>query len=164
MGSYILKRLVGAIAVLLGVSVLIFSIIRLAPGDSVAIMYGPLNLGGGGGNEMVPEEARECIREELGLNKPIVRQYFYWMGRVVRFDLGFSFRSRQPVTEELFRRLPATALLALFAFGIEVVLTLTEIRPKSYTNQLIPTRGLWSSVFRTIKGQLQMHYPVNLQG
>ncbi len=105
---------------------MIFSIIRLAPGDPVAIMYGPLSLGGGGGgNEMVSEQDRLQVREKLGLNKPIVIQYFDWMARLLRFDLGISFRSRQPVTEELARRFPATALLALCALCIEIALGLS---------------------------------------
>lgn len=121
MGAYILKRVVGAIGVLLGASVLVFTLIHLAPGDPVSIMYGPLSTGGAY-QEMVSEEALHRIREELGLNKTIVTQYSDWIGRVIRLDLGFSFRTRQPVTTELLRRWPATVILALFAFGIEVVL------------------------------------------
>lgn len=124
MGVYIVKRLVGSIGVLFGTSILIFTLIHFAPGDPVYIMYGPL-MSGDGSRGIVSEEALDRIREELGLNKPLVSQYIDWIGRVVRFDLGFSFLSRQPVTEEILRRLPATVLLALFAFGIEVVLAVS---------------------------------------
>ncbi len=122
MGSYIAKRLWGAGLVLFATSFLIFAFLRLAPGDPVDIMFGPSQ--GIESRERVSEETRERLREELGLNRPFLLQYVYWLGRVARLDLGFSFRSRQPVVREIISYLPATIFLASFAFLIEVVLVL----------------------------------------
>jgi peptide/nickel transport system permease protein len=113
----------GAACVLLGTSFLIFGLLRLAPGDPVDIMFGPSQ--GADSRERVSQETRDRLRKELGLEQPILIQYIYWMKRVSRLDLGFSFRSRQPVVKEIFSYLPATIFLALFAFLIEVVLAVT---------------------------------------
>ena len=121
MGRYIIKRLLGSVGVLFVTSILIFTLIRLSPGDPVDIMFGPSQ--GVESREMVSEETRNKIREELGLNKPLAVQYFLWLRRVVHLDFGYSFRSRQPVAKEILRRLPATVFLAIFAFSIAAVIT-----------------------------------------
>jgi len=123
MGMYIIKRLLGSLGVLLGTSILIFVLVRLSPGDPVDIMFGPSQ--GLDSREKVSEETRHRIREELGLNKPFPIQYIHWIGRVVRLDLGCSFRSRQPVAHEILYYLPATVKLACLAFGIEVIMAVS---------------------------------------
>src|SRR5690606_28749670 len=98
MTQYILRRLVSLIPVLLGVSIVVFALIRMIPGDPVIVMLG--------------ERARpadvERVREELGFNKPIYVQYAQWMGRVVQGDLGKSIINRTEVMVELRSRLAAT--------------------------------------------------------
>ena len=84
MGQFIARRLISLIPVMLGVSIVVFALIRMIPGDPVIVMLG--------------ERARpadiERVREEMGFNRPIYVQYLEWMGRVVRGDLGTSIINR----------------------------------------------------------------------
>ena len=80
MKEYILKRLILTIPVLVGVSILVFSVIHLAPGDPAVIMLGPL----------ATKDSIAKLHEELGLDRPLVVQYLTWMSKVVRLDFGRS--------------------------------------------------------------------------
>lgn len=103
MWKYILKRLVMMIPVLLGVLILVFALNELSPGDPARQLVG----------ENASTEAIEAMREELGLNKPVVERFVdYVCGIVTRFDLGMSYQTRQSVTTEILERFPTTALLA----------------------------------------------------
>ena len=98
MGQYIARRLLALIPVLLGVSLVVFMLIRMIPGDPVIIMLG----------ERARPEDIERVREEMGFNRPIYVQYIEWMGRIVRGDLGTSIINRTAVMDELKYRLSAT--------------------------------------------------------
>lgn len=98
MAQYIARRLISLIPVLLGVSIIVFSLIRLIPGDPVIIMLG----------ERASVEDIERVREEMGFNRSIPVQYVEWMGKIVRGDLGKSIINRTPVMDELKTRLAAT--------------------------------------------------------
>ena len=98
MAQYIARRLVSLIPVLLGVSIIVFSLIRLIPGDPVIIMLG----------ERARVEDIERVREEMGFNRPIPVQYVEWMGKILRGDLGKSIINRTPVMDDLKSRLAAT--------------------------------------------------------
>ena len=99
---YILKRIALLIPILLGVSILIFGVIRLAPGDPAEVMLGPT----------AEREDIELLREKLGLNRPIVVQYGIFLKNALQGDLGRSIKTNNPVTEELLQRFPATITLA----------------------------------------------------
>ncbi len=99
---YILKRIALLIPILLGVSILIFGVIRLAPGDPAEVMLGPT----------AEREDIELLREKLGLNRPIVVQYGTFLKNALQGDLGRSIKTNNPVTEELLQRFPATITLA----------------------------------------------------
>ncbi|MBX3050315.1 MAG: ABC transporter permease [Caldilineaceae bacterium] len=98
MAQYIARRLISLIPVLLGVSIVVFSLIRLIPGDPVIIMLG----------EKARVEDIERVREEMGFNRPITVQYVEWMGKILRGDLGKSIINRTSVMGELKTRLAAT--------------------------------------------------------
>lgn len=115
MADFLIKRLIYLIPVLLGVSVLTFSLSQIAPGDPAEIL-----LRQSGVEPTV--EAITALREELGLNKPVLMQYFSWLGQVLQGDLGTSYRTGQPVTEEILDRLPATIELALAGLLVMVLL------------------------------------------
>ena len=110
MGQYVLRRLLALIPVLLGVSILVFSLIRLIPGDPVTVMLG----------ERARPEDIARVREEMGFNRPIPIQYLEWMGRVLRGNLGNSIINRTPVMSELKQRLPATIEMVITAMLIGV--------------------------------------------
>jgi len=109
--SYIIRRVLLAIPVLIGVVTLVFLSLRLMPGDPALIMAG----------EAAPQEVVDRIRERLGLDQPLIVQYGIYMGSLLRGDLGESARTRRPVSREIGTRLPATMELAAASMAIAVV-------------------------------------------
>jgi ABC-type dipeptide/oligopeptide/nickel transport system permease component len=108
------------LAVLLLVSAAVFALIRSAPGDPVDVELGPI---GTAGLTAAEEDAIRAERHrQLGLDRPIPVQYARWLARVSRGDLGTSYRSRQPVLDELLSRLPASAALGAAGLGVGGVL------------------------------------------
>ena len=112
MKKYILKRLLLLIPVLIGVSILIFVIVRLTPGDPAPILAG----------EHATEEYVQTTRERWGLDKPMYVQYYIWFKSLLRGDLGRSITTHSPVVEEIFNRFPATLELSLFAMFLAIVI------------------------------------------
>lgn len=105
MKSYILKRLFSLIPILFIVSTIVFLIIHLTPGDPASVMLGP---------EASTEQV-EKLKEELGLNVPIYKQYINWIIAAVQGDLGISYFLKQPVIEAIFDHLGPTLALAAIA-------------------------------------------------
>ena len=105
--TFILRRVLLMIPVLLGVTLVTFIIVRSIPGDPVEVLLGA-------DRRSTPEQI-EAIRQSYGLDQPLPVQYVKWLGHVAQGDLGQSLRTRRPLTEELRLRLPVTIQLALFA-------------------------------------------------
>lgn len=103
MWAFILRRLLYAVPVLLGVSMLVFVLIHLAPGDVVDILVPP----------EVPKEIADSLRRRFRLDEPIYMQYLAWLGRLLAGDFGISFFTGRPVAEELFGALGNTLVIAL---------------------------------------------------
>lgn len=99
--------------VLVGVSLLIFVFVELAPGDVVDAMLPP--------ESFSSDAARAQMREKLGLNEPPPLRYVRWLGRTVTGDLGYSLTSQKPITDIISARLGSTLLLVGFALAISVV-------------------------------------------
>ncbi|HEY7555733.1 MAG TPA: ABC transporter permease [Candidatus Binatia bacterium] len=116
MGRYILKRLLLMIPTLLGVAVLVFLMLRVAPGDIVELKYA-------GSGAFAPKEAIEAERAQLGLDKPLWQQFLSWMWGIVRFDFGNSMWTGRPITYEIWIRLELSLELALMATLVAVVLS-----------------------------------------
>ncbi len=142
MRQYILRRGFLLFPVLLGVSFMVFVLLRLLPGDVVTIMLGET------GN-LSPEQA-DALRTELGLNKPFVVQYAEWVWGILRGDWGVSAFSRQPVLYEMLRRLPVSAELTLlsmlvslsFAIPIGVIAAVRQDTPIDYVMRIMSVFGL----------------------
>ena len=113
MYKYLATRMVQMIPVLLGVTILTFSMIHLTPGDPVTIMMGERG---------ASAEDIERLREELGLNDPLPVQFANFLWDALRGDLGNSLRSRRPVIEEIVERIPKTVELTLAAEFLAVTL------------------------------------------
>lgn len=112
--AYIVRRLLFAIPTLLGISVLVFAITRLAPGDPVYLYtFGALN---------VTEEDIQGIRAHYGLDKPLVMQYIDWITLALQGDFGKSLQYRQDALGLLLERLPATLQLAAAALVLQLVI------------------------------------------
>ena len=90
MGGYILKRIAFAIPTLIVVSIGIFLMVRLLPGDIIDILFG--------GDQTASEEVKQQAREQLGLNGSYPEQYWRWISGVLQGDFGFSLRNTEPVS------------------------------------------------------------------
>lgn len=108
MTHYIARRLVLTIPVLFLVSVIVFSLINMIPGDPALVM-----IGGEAGTEAV-----EALRKQMGLDRPIAVRYLFWLNRLVRGDLGKSVRDGRPVLDVLLLKLPVTIELAIVALTV----------------------------------------------
>ncbi|MGC8780679.1 MAG: ABC transporter permease [Anaerolineae bacterium] len=105
MTKYILRRLLIAIPVLFGVTVIAYFIMTLAPGDAVDMLIDP---------GLSPEDIA-LKKQALGLDQPVVVQYVRWLGQLAQGNLGYSFNNRRPVTERIGERLGSTLTLAFSA-------------------------------------------------
>jgi len=134
---YIARRLLAMIPTLIGVSIVVFMFIHLIPGDPATAML----------RENAPAEVAERIRESLGLNKPLYEQYFIYMGKVLRGDLGRSLVTNNPVMDDLANRFPATAELTLFAMFVAVTVGVPAgILSAVRRNSLIDTASMLFSL------------------
>ena len=115
MGAYLTRRLLTSLLVLVGVSLLTFSMLRLVPGDPVMVLLG---------RQAVPKEQAEALREELGLNDPLPVQYLNYVRGVLQGDLGTSIRSGRPVSAMIGEQLPSTIQLTVAAMILAVCLGL----------------------------------------
>ena len=106
MGRYILRRLISAIPVLLGITVIVFAIMSLIPGDPATAILGAY---------ATPENVAR-INRDLGLDQPAIQRYFIWLGNMLTGDFGRSFSLNRPVLDEIVERFNATLILAGVAF------------------------------------------------
>jgi peptide/nickel transport system permease protein len=113
MRRYLIARLVLIIPVLVGVSLVTFSLIRLVPGDAVTVILGP-------DVRATPEQIQN-IRNAYGLDQPAPVQYARWLGQLLTGDLGTSFRTGRSLTQELALRLPVTGELTILAATLGII-------------------------------------------
>ena len=114
MNRVLLARLIDLVIVLFGVSIIVFLMIRLIPGDAVAIMLGA-------NTEITPERMAELNRR-VGLDRPIVEQYLLWAGAALRGDFGTSLWTGRPVAGEILLHLWPTLELTFLALLVGAVL------------------------------------------
>ncbi len=112
--NYLIKRLISAVFVLIGITTLVFLLIHLVPGDPVEVMLG----------ETARPADREALRHALGLDLPILQQWWQYLSGISHFDLGQSLHSKQAVTALLIDRIPATAILSIASLFIAIVIAL----------------------------------------
>ena len=116
MWRYALRRLGYAVPILIGVSIVVFALIKMAPGDAADLLIPP----------ETPKEVAAQIRAKLGLDKPVHVQYAVWLGRMVRGDLGISIVTNEPVAASLLNALGNTLMLAvpaaLLGFALGTIL------------------------------------------
>lgn len=113
--AFVIRRILIVIPTLLGVTVIVFLMLRITPGDPAELLLG----------ERATPAALEAMREYLGLNEPLYVQYGMFIKRAVRLDLGETIWSREKVSNEIGQRFPATIELALVAMFISCVLGIT---------------------------------------
>jgi peptide/nickel transport system permease protein len=113
MTTFIIRRLVMAIIVVIMVSLLVFFGMRILPGDPIEALVGS--------QDVFSEEQVIQLKHEFGLDKPLLVQYFVWMGGILHGDFGKSIVGRVPVADEIFKRLPITLHLGSLAFLIGMI-------------------------------------------
>ncbi len=133
--NYILRRLLIALPSLLGISVILFGVLALAPGDPFEDLAT---------NPNVPPEVRMALRAQFGLDDPIWQRYFHWLVNMLRGDWGFSFVSRIDVDELILQRLPVTIAVIgasqLLALAIALpVGVLAAAKPYSWFDRIAST-------------------------
>ncbi len=138
MVHFLIKRLLSIIPVLLGISLLLFFMLRMLPGDPAQVLAG----------QMASPEDIQVIRIQLGLDQPLYIQYAAFLKRLVHLDLGVSARTQNPVIQEIWARLPNTILLALCAITLACVLgipagVVAAIRPYSWLDYLVTLASLF---------------------
>ncbi|GAA5543967.1 ABC transporter permease [Ochrobactrum soli] len=114
MAVYLIKRIFALVPVLLLVSIFVFLLLRLTPGDPAAILAG----------DAATTEQLERIREAMGLNEPILTQYFTWMGKILQGDLGVSLISGVPVLDMVSQRIGPTISIAVLTIIIAVLVAI----------------------------------------
>ena len=139
MGVYLLRRLGLMLLTLFGISIIIFALLRLVPGNIVDILFDSAG--------MVNPADKVRIEQELGLDKPLPAQYAGWIGGLVTGDLGFSYVSEKSAWEEIAPRIPVSARLAgtalLFAVLLGVPLgVISAVRQNSWVDYLLRVLSL----------------------
>jgi peptide/nickel transport system permease protein len=134
MSRYLLRRLLIAVPVLVGISVVLFSILALAPGDP----FGELAL-----NPNIPPEVRFNLRQQFGLDDPLAVRYVRWLAAMLHGDWGYSF-SRLPVQQLILQRLPTTLFVLGSAYGLALLIALpvgilSAMKPYSLFDQVATT-------------------------
>jgi peptide/nickel transport system permease protein len=112
--QYVVRRLLLTVPVLLAMSVFVFAIIHLAPGDPVQAALGL---------SYSPHSAA-VLRHQMGLDQPIVKQYFTWVGNLLHGNMGQDLISHQPLTDLLSQRLPVTLELTMLSMGLAILLAI----------------------------------------
>lgn len=114
MGAYFVRRSALMLITLFGISVVIFVMLRLVPGNVTDIIFDSAGF--------VNEAQKKNIERELGLDKPITTQYVKWIGGLVTGDLGFAYVSEKPAIDEILPRIPVTVKLAVLSLTFSIVL------------------------------------------
>ncbi len=135
MNSYIIRRLFAGAVTIVGVSILVFLIMRVMPGDPLMAIFGPE------GMTKLTQAQRDSYMSELGLSDPLIVQYFHWISDIARGELGRSFFRAESVGEMIARRGPLTAQIAVLSvilswvIGIPVAIV-SALRPNSLGDNL----------------------------
>ena len=157
----LIERLLQLVPVLLGVSLIVFVMMALTPGDPVQIMIGDQNI--------TPEQ-EDALRRGLGLDRPIVERFFVFLGNAMQGDFGQSFYHRRPVADVIAERLPATIELSLVALIVALVTAiplgvLAAIRKNSIFDKLatvgsllgVSLPGFWFGILLIMLFAVQWH-------
>jgi peptide/nickel transport system permease protein len=135
MTKFILRRIVISIPTLLGISLVLFAIISLAPGDP----FGDIAL-----NPNVPPEVQQKLRQQLGLDDPVYVRYVKWLTSLLRGDWGVSFVNRAQVVDLIWQRLPTT----IFVLGTAYLLALLIALPVGIISA-VKQYSLWDNLATT---------------
>ncbi len=142
MGSYLIRRFFLMLLTLFGISVLVFTMLRVVPGNIADILFDAAG--------MIDVAEKGKLEKELGLDKPIIVQYAHWIGGLAHGDLGYSYVSEKPALQEILPRIPITAKLAglallfsiMFGVPLGVVSAVKQNSGLDYALRVISLSGL----------------------
>lgn len=142
MGSYLIRRFLLMLLTLFGISVLVFVMLRLVPGNIADILFDSAG--------MIDVADKAKLEHDLGLDQPIVIQYVEWIGGLAHGDLGYSYVSEKPALDEILPRIPITAKLAglalvfaiLFGVPLGVISAVRQNTPLDYLLRVVSLSGL----------------------
>ena len=138
MAKFLARRIIESIPVIIGVSILVFMLLHLIPGDPATAMLG----------ERATPENIEALRERLGLNKPLYEQYLLWVGRMLQGDLGNTVRGNIPVANEIGARFPATIELSIAVLFVSTIVGVPlGIISGIKRNSIIDTLTMFGALF-----------------
>jgi len=150
--TYIIRRLIHGFFIIIIVTVLVFSMMRMLPGDPITLFLSESEM-----EEITPEQIA-VLKHKYGLDKPLIMQYIDWISHVARGDLGTSMISDTPVIEDLARVLPRTLHLGLTAFLISIIVGITVGVISAVR------RGTWWDTVLTILANLGITVPIFWMG
>src|SRR3954467_10291562 len=171
MYSYIVRRLSFGLLTILGVSIIVFVVLRILPGDPLVAIFGPE------GFTKLSDAERAKYMADLGLSDPLVLQYLHWMGDIVHGNLGRSFFRSESVAEMIARRGPLTAEIGIIAVilswvvGIPVAIV-SALRPNSVSDNVsrffsilfLAIPGFWLGMLIVLASLFWFGYRVPLAG
>jgi peptide/nickel transport system permease protein len=171
MFSYLVRRLSFGLLTILGVSIIVFLVLRILPGDPLVAIFGPE------GFTKLSDAERAKYMADLGLSDPLVMQYLHWMGDIVRGNLGRSFFRSESVAELIARRGPLTAEIGLIAVvlswvvGIPVAIV-SALKPNSLGDNVsrffsilfLAIPGFWLGMLIVLASLFWFGYRVPLAG
>ncbi|MCC6035270.1 MAG: ABC transporter permease [Desulfurococcaceae archaeon] len=136
--TYITKKLLIGIPVIFGVTIILFYIMYILPGDPIQLLLS--------GERVTPERVEE-LRRAWGLDQPVYVQYFYWLSRIIRGDLGISIVTKQPVSLLILQRLPYTLALMLTSILLSYVIgvltgIITALKRGSLLDSILSTSSI----------------------
>ena len=142
MGSYLIRRLLLMVVTLFDISVIIFVLLRIVPGNIADILFDAAG--------MVSAAEKHKLEVELGLDQPIAIQYIHWIGNLARGDFGYTYISEQPALQEILPRIPVTAKLAglallfsiLFGVPLGIVSAVRQNTALDYVLRVLSLSGL----------------------
>lgn len=159
--AYIRRRLILMVLVLFGVTVVIFGMVRILPGDPAFLILG---------DRATDQKAAE-LREQLGLNRPVLEQYWLFVSGFARGDMGQSLLYRQPVSELVLARVPVSLALAAYAMALAAIITLffgivAAVNKGRWPDQLIrvgflfalTTPNFWFGILLILLFGLTLHW------
>ncbi|MCJ7605710.1 MAG: ABC transporter permease [Dehalococcoidales bacterium] len=148
MGTYIIRRLIQMAIVLLILTVVVFLLVRLLPGDPILIYLTSSDL------EEITQEQIDTLRHDLGIDRSLFVQYFDWLGKALHGDLGKSIIHRGKVIDDVIRRVPITLYLGSLAFIISIIVGI----PMGVIAAV--RRGTWLDSVLTSLGNLGVTMPI----
>jgi len=136
--TYVTKKLLIGIPVIIGVTIILFYIMYILPGDPIQLLLS--------GERVTPERVEE-LRRAWGLDQPVYVQYFYWLSRIIRGDLGISIVTKQPVSLLILQRLPYTLALMLTSIILSYVIgvltgIITALKRGSLLDSILSTSSI----------------------